>query len=181
MKLNTIYSYFCLITILCVSCVEDIDLNQTEDIVLSPVVELDLIFFNLDETDLLDQDTGTVFSAIQDTTRLEFLDDSFIRDNLIRVDLVFEFENSFNQSFSGEAVFLNESNDPQYTIPIEVASSQGNTESTIITQTLTQEDILLLNNSNQLAISLQLNENGAPVLGAIALQSKATYYLVFNE
>jgi len=57
---------------LCVSCVSDVDFDQTQDIVLSPTVDASLIFFTLDTSDFESVDTQEAVVTVRDTTRLEW-------------------------------------------------------------------------------------------------------------
>ena len=65
------------------SCVKDVDFGQAENIALEPDLEVDLLFYQLDETDFLDSETNAYTPVIRDTVRLEFLDDEYIQDGLM--------------------------------------------------------------------------------------------------
>ena len=76
-----------------VGCVKDTDFSQADDIALTPVIELDLIHFNLTAGDFYDTITATPRLQVIDTTEIRFLDDSEIQDVLKRAEFLFNFTN----------------------------------------------------------------------------------------
>lgn len=88
-----------LIVVLCIfmiaSCSSELDFDQANDIVLTPEIEADLIFFNLGTDNFLDTTTQDTTFVVRDTTRLEFLDDSFIRESVKEIEFRFQVDNSF--------------------------------------------------------------------------------------
>ncbi len=165
-----------------ISCVSDVDFDQTQDVVLSPIAVTDLIFFNLDTSDFVNVNTQDVVLTVRDTTRLEFLDDDFIRENLIEITLDFQVDNSFGQSLINRAAFLNNSGQEQYVVEFEIIPSQdGSLQRTLFTQVASQEDIQAISNSNQLANEVTIMTNGASINGELTLQSKAEYVLEFSD
>lgn len=164
------------------SCVSDVDFDQTQDVILTPTAVTDLIFFNLDTSDFENVDSQDVVLTVRDTTRLEFLDDDFIRENLIEITLDFQADNSFGQSLVNRAAFLSSSGEEQYVIEFEINPSQdGSLQRTLFTQVVSQEDIQAISNSNQLANEVTLMTNGASINGELILQSKAVYALEFSD
>lgn len=170
-----------LILILCTSCVKDVDFNQTAEIIIAPKVDLDLVFFDLDTANFMSADTGMPVAVIRDTTRLEFLDDDFIRENLRQIDFVFRYDNSFAQSFEHQALFLNDADEVQYAVTFDVEASPGGTAvTTLFTQTVEEIDLDAIRNSIKMLIELTLLPNGDPVVGELSHQSKAVYSLEFE-
>jgi hypothetical protein len=168
--------------ILCASCVKDVDFDQADEIIISPKVDLDLVFFELDTENFVTAETGEAISVIRDTTRLEFLDDGFVRDNLLQIDFVFRYDNSFSQTFEHSALFLNEEDEVQYEVTFDVAaSSDGLANTTVYTQTVAEPDLDAIRNSIKMLIELTLQPNGEPIIGEMRHQSKAVYSLEFAE
>lgn len=168
--------------ILCVACVKDVDFDQADEIIISPNVDLDLVFFELDTENFVTSDTGDPVSVIRDTTRLEFLDDGFVRDNLLQIDFVFRYDNSFPQAFEHSALFLNDDDEVQYAVTFDVAASlDGMANTTVFTQTIAEPDLDAIRNSIKMLIELTLEPNGEPIIGELRHQSKAVYSLEFAE
>ena len=92
-----IYKLFFLLTyiLLCGSCFEGTDFDQANDVVVTPEIELDLIYFNLEASKFYDYANNTEILVVQDTTDLDFLGGSDINDILKRADFFFEFTNCF--------------------------------------------------------------------------------------
>lgn len=167
---------------ICVSCVDDVDFDQTQDIVISPTVDASLIFFTIDTSDFESVDTQEAIITVRDTTRLEFLNDDFIRENLKEVTLNFQVDNTFGQSLVNRAAFINNAGDEQFVVSFEIASSpDGSVQRTEFTQVLDEEDIQAISNANQLANEVILTTNGASINGELTLQSKALYSLEFSD
>lgn len=166
----------------CISCVSDVDFDQTQDVVLSPTVDASLIFFAIDTSDFENVDTELAVIRISDTTRLEFLNDSFIRENLKEVTLDFRVDNTFGQSLVNRAAFIDDDGQEQFVVFFEIASSSdGTVQRTEFTQVLSEDDILAISNSRFLANEVILTTNGASINGELSLQSKAIYELEFSD
>ena len=164
------------------SCVDDVDFDQTQDIVLSPTVDASLIFFTMDTSDFESVDTQDVMITLRDTTRLEFLNDDFIREKLIEVTLDFQVDNTFGQSLVNRAAFINNAGEEQFVVFFDIISSpDGSVQRTEFTQVLSEEDIQAISNANQLANEVILTTNGASINGELSLQSKAVYKLEFSD
>ena len=175
---------FVLITsfVINVSCVSDVDFDQTQDVVFNQTVDASLIFFTIDTADFENVNTEDAIITVRDSTRLEFLDDTFIRENLIEVTLDFQVDNTFGQSLVNRATFLNNAGQEQFVVEFEIMSSpDGSVRRTEFTQVLSQEDIQALSNSIQLANEVVFMTNGAPINGELSLQSKAIYKLEFSD
>ena len=172
----------CLCLLVVASCVKDVDFDQTEDIVIAPKVDLDLIFFSLNTSNFVGAATGNPIAVVRDTTRLEFLDDTFVQENLKEIDFLFRYDNSFSQSFVNRAVFLDEADEVQYEIEFDVTPSiNGSTETTTFTQTVAETDLDAIKASIKLLIELTLEPNGDPIDGSLRHQSKALYSLEFED
>jgi len=165
-----------------ISCVDDVDFDQTQDVVFNQTVDASLIFFTIDTTDLESVNTEEAIVTVRDTTRLEFLNDTFIRENLIEVTLDFQVDNTFGQSAINRAAFLNNAGQEQFVVEFEISSSpDGSVQRTAFTQVLSQEDIIAISNSIQLANEVVFTTNGASLNGELSLQSKALYKLEFSD
>lgn len=95
------------------SCINNADFDQV-DVDAEPILNFPLVFFELDQLDFLD-DTGTVeLSAVADITELDVFQSSLVRNNLGRVDLIFEIENMFGRGFQVEVDFLDDADNVTY-------------------------------------------------------------------
>lgn len=163
------------------SCVKDTDFDQANDIFLTPVVELDLIYFDLAAEDFYDFNTSTPILTLRDTTELRFLDDEEISSNLNRADFYFKFTNSVPRDFLVDFQFLSGQNDTTYTTQTQVA--QGTISNPVITEFEEIVDGGAINDltlASKVVVSVTIPSSNANLTGNLILKSKTTYYLEFN-
>ena len=139
----------------CISCVKDVDLDQAQDIVLSPVVELDLVYFDLAPSDFVDPESGLAISTLRDTTEIRFLDDPDIGESLRQIDFFFRFNNSVERPFQVGFSFLSEANDTTYATQTIVAP--GLPDSAVITEfeeIVVEPEIFELTRANRVVVAV---------------------------
>lgn len=179
MKRNLTYgSVLVLVVCLFTACVKDTDFEQGDDLAVTPVVELDLIYFNLVAADFFDQATQTPVLTVNDTTRIDFLNDSGVRENLIKADFQFTFTNSIPREFLAEFDFLNGNNETQYSIATDVAS--GSVADPVITnffERVEGDAITRLTNATKVVVSVTIPSSDINLEGTLNLKSKTTYFL----
>lgn len=178
-KLNLLFSMGILM-LLFTACIKDTDLDQTDDIVVTPTVELDFIFFNLDSENFTE--VGVNNLIVSDTTNFNFLNDEFTSDNLIKAEYLFKYTNSLPVGFITEYKFLSEDNEPQYEVIIPV--SAGSVIAPLLlehTETIEGEEILNLTNAEKVVINVISSTPLDNLEGTLKLQSKTTYYLRIEQ
>lgn len=182
MKNNLKYLFVSLVCFLfLVSCIKDTDFNQADQITANPVVELDFIHFNLNESDYQNIDTGEYQLMVTDTTELKFLDDDFSRQNIKRAEFYFNFNNSFPTTFLTQFQFLNPNNNVvkyQVDIPIN-AGSISNPVSTEYLEIVENNDINNLTKAEKVVINVIAPSSLQNIEGTLELKSKQTFYLEF--
>lgn len=108
--------FFCKILLLSIcfnACVKDIDLDQAEDIELSPEIAVSLLNFDFSVDDLDNYDTSMDFDVVVDEEIMgEVLfsrfDDSLFQEDLDRIVIKFEGSNTFNETFVVTLTFFDE-------------------------------------------------------------------------
>ncbi|PRX45225.1 hypothetical protein SAMN05878281_0295 [Salegentibacter salegens] len=98
------------------SCVKDVDLEQKEEISLSPDVQIDLLIYDIDQSQFVDPSTGNSKTHISDTVRLEFLDDDYIQEDLSSVEFYFRHINTFPREIESKIRFLSDANQEQFAV-----------------------------------------------------------------
>ncbi|CAM3288901.1 hypothetical protein [Aequorivita lipolytica] len=162
------------------ACIKDTDFDQTEDIALTPVVELDLIYFNLRASDFFDSINSTPILTVSDTTEIRFLDDSTLQESLKRAEFYFKFTNSIPRNFQVDFQFLSETNDTTYVAGTFV--SEGLPAAPVITeyiQNVEGDDILSLTQANKVVVSVTIPSSNENLEGTLNLKSKTTYFLEY--
>lgn len=159
------------------SCVKDVDLDQYEEIILTPEAALDLIFFTITNEDF-SQTSGGETSAV-DQTRLDFLDDEYIQNNLVRADFNFRFTNTFQNQLNATIRFLSTSNSVQHTIVIPIPPGTIDSPGSVdYVETIDRTQINRVRRSIKVLVEISTPD---PVLseGTLQLESKGFYYFEF--
>ncbi|MGM0932133.1 MAG: hypothetical protein ACQEWD_01670 [Bacteroidota bacterium] len=161
-------------------CVKDIDLDQAEEIGLSPDIDVDLLIYDISE-DYFYQSGNNVFQpVIRDTVRLEFLDDDYIQKDLTEVEFYFRHINTFPQRFSHTIKFLSNAGREQILIQYEVApGSLNNPVETDYTEIIEENRIHLVRNSIQMVVELEAHPNSDEFKGELKFASTGLFKFDF--
>ncbi len=165
-----------------VSCVKDVDFDQTEDIVLTPVLTSSVIFTEVEASQF--SENGMELETVRDSvSNIEIFSDEFVNDNLVKVELVFEAINSINRTFNLQIDFLKDADELQHSFSFDaLPSNSGSDIITEYTELFENESLEALKASTIMVITLRLypstdgsslDENSA---GTIALKSKGIFY-----
>nr|WP_321224994.1 hypothetical protein [uncultured Psychroserpens sp.] len=182
MKKIIAYLSFIFISIgLLTSCVSDVDFDQTENILPTPVFEANLIFSNIEATRFIDDATQQEVAVITDTTRLEYINSDFFVDQIAKTELSFRLTNSINRNFNIDFMFVNDNNEPRYVAQVDVLAGQPNNPSLIISNFLIEEpELSLFEESTKLIYKITLPPTTSPIdtsqSGFLKLESKSTFY-----
>ncbi len=162
-----------------ISCTKDIDFNQVNDFKATPVIESSLIFLNEPANQFIDD--GVEIISIQDSVEIDFFNNGFIQDNLIKTEFVFETNNSIHRGFQVQVDFFNESNQLVHQFIFNAIASIDNinvVENHI--ETFEDSELVALKSTRLMVFTLSvlsgnaINEN---TLGEIQLKSKGIFYL----
>lgn len=179
---GTLRLLLCVASIFFFSCVKDVDFEQANDFATVQKVDLDLIFFNLDTSNFIQPETEEVIPIIRDTTRLEFLDDTFVQENLEEIDFLFQYANTFSQSFFNRAVFLSEQDEILYETSFQVNPSiNGALETTQYREVVITPELDAIKGAIKMFVELTLQPNGQAIEGTLEHKSKAVYTLEFSD
>ncbi|MGJ8666828.1 MAG: hypothetical protein ACSHW7_10705 [Patiriisocius sp.] len=160
------------------SCVRDTDFEQSKDIELTPVVELNLIYFDVAASQFYDSVANTQILTVRDTTALEFLDGQDFSDALQRAEFYFKFENEIPRDFQVEFEFISETNEITYSAETSVAQGTAGQPQTTIFETIVEgEEITQLTMANRVVVAVTIPSSSATLSGNLNLQSKVTYFL----
>lgn len=169
---------FLTLLVWCSSCVQDVDLDQYNEIVLFPEAAIDLIYFTITAEDFTGGSGGDVTAS--DETRLDFLDDDYIQDGLVRSDFNFRFTNTFQSPITARIRFLSPSNSVQHTIIIPVSSGSTGSPATVdYTEIINEDQIARIRRSIKLSVEVTRHDPVA-VEGTLQLESKGFYYFEFK-
>jgi hypothetical protein len=171
---------FTAVILLFTACVKDTDFDQSDDILLTPAIVLDFLFFNLGSENFTD--IGVNNLVVSDTTFFDLLIEDFTIDNLIKADFYFKNTNSFSIQLNTQYQFLDENNELHYEITIPVNSGAiSNPVITEYTELIDEASIGNLTLSNKLVINVIAPSPLVNIDGTLNLESKTTYYLRLGE
>ena len=162
------------------SCFKDVDLGQTEDIQLTPDLQADIIYYQLSEIDFLDSETNEYTPIIRDTTRLEYLDDSYIQDGLLYAEFRFKHENAFPYDIRSDIKFLDEKNRQQFNVSYLIPAGSPVAVAVIDTiHVMDASNIEKVRRSIKMAIELEMLGPGKGLEGELKFSSKGLFRLEF--
>ena len=99
--------FFCFLAMS--SCVDELDFSQADDYNITPENTVSLTYFTVLPFQFFNL-SGVQESEKSDTTDFRLFDNSYIRDNLVKLDFNVEVKNEFNRSFTVQIVFLDANN-----------------------------------------------------------------------
>ena len=162
------------------SCVKDVDFDQAEDIALQPRLQVDLLIFDIDESDFVDPKTQELKTVVRDTVRLEFLDDDYIQKNLQEVEFSFRYINSFPQAFSNKISFLSENNHTQHSVSFYIGGgSQENAAVTEKIELIEEDRIQQIRRSIKMVVEVSVLPGQESFTGNLHFASKGLFSLEF--
>ena len=162
-----------------ISCTKDVDFNQANDILLTPVFESDLAYINVTANKFLVE--GQEVVNLKDSVNIDFFQDEFIVDYLVKAEFMLETTNTINRAFTVQIDMFDDFNQLQHTFSFFSSASPNNSE--VVTEHVEifeGNTLVALKNTTKLVFTLtiqtgeQINESTP---GRIILKSKGTFYL----
>lgn len=178
-RLKPLFQALLPVVIFCSSCVRDVDLDQASEIVIPPTAALDLVYFTLGAEHFYPANTTGPRMA-DDLVRLEFLDDDYIQDGLVRADLNFRFTNTFTSPILCDIVFLSENNSERYRINFLIPGGSSEQPGIIdFTEIIEGANLNSFKQAIKMRLELEMLSGADPEGGQLQLKSKAFLKLEF--
>ncbi|MCF6351343.1 MAG: hypothetical protein L3J23_10010 [Flavobacteriaceae bacterium] len=180
MKIQKIISLL-LMSVIITSCVSDVDFNQVDDISIQPIVKSSILYFNATTNDFIDPITNDPITFISDTTDMRLFDSSLAQEDVTKIVLKFNIENTFNKNFNLEYIFFNEANEVITSIPFNIINNN------ILEQEISYEngDLQNLLSAKKIAViaTIEVNQDSTTPSMFLNFQSAADSYfnIVVNE
>ncbi|WP_062062097.1 hypothetical protein [Aquimarina longa] len=192
MKIKKIHVLLCFLAIVLLSnsCVKDVDFDQVDDVVLTPVYEIDFIYSKFDTSRFVNFNIGVPVVTIpeiimRDTLNYDFLGTDFVIDHLARIELTFEFKNTIKQDFTFDFTFLNANNEqigPLYNMV--AAMGDGKESDAVVTTEIIVFDTVAINRfkrAKKLISSMRIQNVRSDAQGILELKSKGTYFFNYKR
>lgn len=167
---------FFLLVLLATGCAEEIDFNQVEEVSLTTTQDIDLIHFLLIQDNFVDDGGQTQQNGLVEAVKLDFLDDPFFQNRLVRIVFDFRMTNTFSQSLTAVIKFNDEDGVTRESITLEAAGST-NGEAVVSEYEVVKEGTAISNitTADTVLVEYYINTNSAPIVGSLKFESKAAY------
>lgn len=168
--------------LLLASCVKDVDFDQAENVVLTPVAAASIVYTDVEASRF--SENGIELETVTDTiSDIELFTDDFVLDNLVKAELIFESTNTINRTFGLQVDFLSDLDEQLHTLSFDAAPSPSGNE-VITTHIEVFEDATLeaLKMTRNMVVTLYLypSTDGSTLdensTGNISLKSKGNFY-----
>ncbi|MFV8269734.1 hypothetical protein ACNQGP_07335 [Flavobacterium sp. GT2N3] len=163
------------------SCASDLDYNQVNDIKLEPVFISNLAYFDIQANQFV---TGGVEqNVIYAAPTVAIFNEKFFRDNLKRVDIFFEFNNTIRRDYKIDLVFMDRNNQPVHSTNFFLRAYSGAENLVTKTEIFENASLDLLKRTTNIAFTLtmlsgpQLSESST---GSLKLRSGITAYFILE-
>ncbi|MBT8319299.1 MAG: hypothetical protein KJP01_04140 [Gramella sp.] len=178
-SIKTFFLGFC-ICVVFTSCFKDVDFSKAQDISLEPDLEVDLLYYQLNENDYIDSNSGIYNPVIRDTVRLEFLDDDYIQDGLVYTALRFRHENQFPNQIVSKIRFLRENGREEFKVVYTVPAGANASAAVIDTTRILQgRDIEKIRRSIQMVVEHEVVGGDENLNGELMFKSKGLFRFEF--
>lgn len=159
------------------SCVKDTDFDQFDQTLLTPVVDLNLIFWEVQSPSFNDTSGNLPLGFVRDTTEIRFLDDPDTQESVVRADFLFEFENTSDADYDLVIDFVSLSGQVTYTLQTTIEAGTLNTpwQQTILDEIMAPE-VNAITQAGLIAISATA-QGTPPDQGNLKMKSKVRFYL----
>ncbi|MBW4361299.1 hypothetical protein [Flavobacterium taihuense] len=159
------------------SCSSDLDFEQVNDFNSQPVFTTNLAYFEVKALDFVVN--GTEQPLFSYVSNVDFLNTSFVEENLVKTELYFRIKNTIARAYFYNVTFLDQNNIPIYTITMNVPAYNGTEVLVEKTETFTAANVDILKRTTKMVFSIAML-SGPPLtadsLGRIELSSSITAY-----
>ena len=167
----------------CFSCIKDTDFEQYDTLVITPVMEVNLVKAQELATSFVDS-SGTELPLISDEIVFDVFTSDFVVENLTKAELVFGITNSINKAFQIQVDFYDSTDVLQHTFSIDIDNSPTNIpQFTEHIEVFENMNLLALKSTNKLNITISLSSSStgstltSGSAGSIFLAFKGIFYL----
>ena len=159
------------------SCVKDTDFEQFDQTLLTPIIDLNLVFWEVNAPSFNSTSGNLPLGTVRDTTEIRFLDDPDTQDSVVRADFLFEFENTSDSGYDLVIDFVSLSGIVTYSLQTSInTGSQSQPEQQVLLQEILAPEVMNVTQAGLIAISA-IAQGLPPQQGSLSMKSKARFYL----
>ena len=205
MNLRNCSLIICIVFLLGISCVKEMDFDQAKDFEATPALEASLIYFDFPAVEtgrrimnVIDLPTDTPLDVLDDpqyadeletveftdTTYVGVFSESFFSDHLIEANVFYYFTNTTILDYRAEVYFLTEDDQVVYEVFFDIwAGSLENPTEVSFIENFTNEELTSVLNTTKIAINLEIQNS--PELannseGSLNFNSSGTFYFLVD-
>lgn len=175
-----------IVFVIMTSCIKDVDFDQIDNFSLTPVLASSIVYTEVEAIRFVEN--GMELEIVRDSVaNIEIFEDEFVKDNLVKVELVFEATNTINRTFNLKIDFLSDEDELQHTISFDaVESTFGNNIITNYTEIFEDDNLddLKLITKMVMTLTIYPSANGTNLdensTGKVSLKSKGIFYFNIN-
>ncbi len=157
------------------SCVKDVDFDQYSEIAVSPTVAIDLVYVSLSTPDFMKVEAAAPLS-FKEEVQLDFEEYDFIQKDLVKIQLEFNYLNTFPQKFQSTIRFMAGKKTVKYTVPVEIpAGSPLEPQVIELVEVIEGKELEIIKHSSRMTIELEMEPNTQQIEGELELRAKALY------
>jgi hypothetical protein len=160
------------------SCSSDLDFEQANDFNIQPIATTNLAYAELKALDFIKNGTEQTFFKYE--SNVDFLNTSFIQQDLNKAEMYFRIKNTIDRSYVYDITFLDINNIPIHTITINVPAYNGKEILVEKTETFTATNLWILTNTIHMTFSVFMRQGtpiGSTTTGRVEFSSSLTAYL----
>ncbi|WP_348824412.1 hypothetical protein [Flavobacterium aestuarii] len=159
------------------SCSSDLDFEQAKEFNVQPVVTTNLAYIKADASKFIL--SGAESPLLSYTSNVDFLNSSFVEEDLVKTELYFRIKNTISRPFMFNVSFLDVDGKPIYNLRMDIPAAAVTEVIVEKTETFSATNVEILKNTAQMSFSI-LMLNGDPITdatpGRIELSSSITAY-----
>lgn len=185
MRQGYIYLLFGLLVlgVLSNACVSDIDLDQVDEFVLEPEIELSLVYFDFLGSDF-DEDDPENSNSYIDSTQADLFSQDFFDQNLKAAEFTLMHTNFIEREFEAEIIFKDAAGNVLYVVNVQIPPFDGTPREVVTLIYFDESQIGILKNTFTISAEIALLP-GNPRLtsdseGSIKFESSAIFYMEFE-
>lgn len=165
------------------SCVGELDLDQVDEFVLEPEIELSLVYFDFLASDFDESAAGSSNTYV-DSTRADLFSQDFFDKNLQAAEFTIVHNNTVARAFQAEILFKDEGGEVLYRVDVAIPAFNGQPQEVTTLIYFDESQIGILKNTFTIAAEITLLP-GLPALdasseGSLKFTSSAIFYMAFE-
>lgn len=168
-----------LCTILFFSCSQSLDFDQVQDYSTKPTFSTALTFFTLSSNNFTADAGSPPITEISEESDFKLFGNTFIKQNLVKLDFDFEIRNEFDRDLTIEISLLNDNDNLVYKFEdLKVTANNLDFKQQEVIDITTSQNV---KNFTKVEINLSLDDKTRPIdasdIGLLEFKSAATVYL----